>query len=163
MQIAGELRHITKLKPWGLYDVLVEKYEWDPETAKSFNDWLIPMLTFDTTERATAEECLLHPFLQDAWHSNPEAKSSLALSPNTTTITPSLRAHAHVVDKFAEPDEEEELELNYDLNEDEMESNLLAMSNSLQILETADPLGSAVESADASADCFGSTGLFTAM
>lgn len=62
----GELRHITKLKPWGLYDVLVEKYEWDPETAKSFNDWLIPMLTFDTTERATAEECLLHPFLQDA-------------------------------------------------------------------------------------------------
>ena len=61
----GELRHITKLKPWGLYEVLVEKYEWDPEVAQSFNDWLIPMLTFDTTERATAEECLVHPFLQD--------------------------------------------------------------------------------------------------
>merc|ERR1712012_983534 len=61
----GELRHITKLKPWGLYDVLVEKYEWDPELAQSFADWLIPMLAFDTAEWATAEECLAHPFLQD--------------------------------------------------------------------------------------------------
>jgi len=62
----GELRHITKLKPWGLYDVLVEKYEWDPEVAQSFADWLLPMLAFDTAERATAEECLRHSFLQDA-------------------------------------------------------------------------------------------------
>jgi hypothetical protein len=62
----GELRHITKLKPWGLYDVLVEKYEWDPEVAQSFADWLLPMLQFDTAERATAEECLRHSFLQDA-------------------------------------------------------------------------------------------------
>ena len=61
----GELRHITKLKPWGLYDVLVEKYEWDAETAQSFADWLIPMLAFDTAERATAEECLMHPFMKD--------------------------------------------------------------------------------------------------
>ena len=30
----GELRHITKLKPWPLYDVLTEKYEWDPAQAK---------------------------------------------------------------------------------------------------------------------------------
>merc|ERR1712203_592773 len=62
----GELRHITKLKPWGLYDVLVEKYEWDPEVVQSFADWLLPMLNFDTAERATAEECLRHSFLQDA-------------------------------------------------------------------------------------------------
>ena len=65
--VSGELRHITKLKPWGLYDVLVEKYEWDTETAQSFADWLVPMLAFDTAERATAEECLSHPFLQDVW------------------------------------------------------------------------------------------------
>merc|ERR1712192_122795 len=43
----GELRHITKLKPWGLYEVLTEKYEWDPETAQGFTDWLMPMLAFD--------------------------------------------------------------------------------------------------------------------
>ena len=30
----GELRHITKLKPWPLYDVLTEKYEWEPQLAK---------------------------------------------------------------------------------------------------------------------------------
>ena len=65
MRISGELRHITKLKPWGLYDVLTEKYEWDPEVAQSFADWLLPMLAFDTCERATAEDCLKHPFLAD--------------------------------------------------------------------------------------------------
>jgi serine/threonine protein kinase len=61
----GELRHITKLKPWGLYEVLTEKYEWDPETAQGFTDWLMPMLAFDSDDRATAEECLAHPFLVD--------------------------------------------------------------------------------------------------
>ena len=33
----GELRHITKLKPWPLFDVLTEKYEWDRELAKGNN------------------------------------------------------------------------------------------------------------------------------
>ena len=135
----GELRHITKLKPWGLYDVLVEKYEWDTEIAQAFADWLVPMLTFDTAERATAEECLLHPFLQDVWPAN-EA--------------PFLGS---LVSNELEPEEEE---LDYDLNEDEMENNLLAMSNSLQILDSHnhDP-----EDPDDNGDCFGSTGLFTAM
>jgi len=62
----GELRHITKLKPWPLYDVLTEKYEWDPAQAKAFSDWLVPMLAFDPAERATAMECINHPFLADA-------------------------------------------------------------------------------------------------
>lgn len=61
----GELRHITKLKPWPLYDVLTEKYEWDPKTAKDFSDWLMPMLAFDPTERATAMDCISAPFLAD--------------------------------------------------------------------------------------------------
>jgi len=29
-----QLRNITKLKPWPLYNVLADKYEWDPQTAK---------------------------------------------------------------------------------------------------------------------------------
>ena len=62
----GELRHITKLKPWRLYDVLTEKYEWDTEVAQSFADWLVPMLSFDPSERATAQQCLNHPFFDDA-------------------------------------------------------------------------------------------------
>merc|ERR1719322_888883 len=61
----GELRHITKLKPWPLFDVLTEKYEWEPAQAKAFSDWLVPMLAFDPAERATAMDCIQHPFLAD--------------------------------------------------------------------------------------------------
>lgn len=61
----GELRHITKLKPWPLYDVLTEKYEWEPQLAKDFADWLLPMLSFDPNERATALDCINHPFMAD--------------------------------------------------------------------------------------------------
>ncbi len=64
MRHTGELRHITKLKPWRLYDVLTEKYEWESEVAQDFADWLLPMLAFDPSERASAEQCLKHPFLQ---------------------------------------------------------------------------------------------------
>ncbi|ESO82565.1 hypothetical protein LOTGIDRAFT_207425 [Lottia gigantea] len=59
----GELRHITKLKPWSLYEVLVEKYEWDPDEAEAFSEFLVPMLEFDQNKRATAFEALHHPWL----------------------------------------------------------------------------------------------------
>ncbi|KAL5013190.1 hypothetical protein ScPMuIL_007460 [Solemya velum] len=59
----GELRHITKLKPWVLYNVLIEKYEWDPKDAKEFTDFLLPMLIFETEQRATAAESLEQAFL----------------------------------------------------------------------------------------------------
>ncbi|XP_067913331.1 SRSF protein kinase 1-like isoform X2 [Heterodontus francisci] len=59
----GELRHITKLKPWGLYEVLVEKYEWPQEEAATFTEFLLPMLELMPEKRATAAECLRHPWL----------------------------------------------------------------------------------------------------
>ena len=62
---AGELRHISKLKPWGLIEVLVEKYRWDERSAFEMADFLIPMLDFDPAKRATAEQCLRHPWLAD--------------------------------------------------------------------------------------------------
>lgn len=43
-----------------------------------------------------------------------------------------------------------------------MENNLLAMSNSLQILDNNQD-GIVSEDPDENGDCFGSTGLFTAM
>lgn len=60
----GELRNITGLKPWDLVDVLVEKYEWAQEDAESFADFLRPMLEFDPKKRATAADCLNHPWLR---------------------------------------------------------------------------------------------------
>ncbi len=61
----GELRNITGLKPWHLYDVLTEKYRWDPQSAKDFSDFLCPMLEYDPNKRATAAECLRHKWLND--------------------------------------------------------------------------------------------------
>ncbi|XP_057331156.1 SRSF protein kinase 3 isoform X2 [Microplitis mediator] len=60
----GELKHITGLKPWGLYEVLTEKYDWTSSEAREFADFLTPMLEFDPNVRATAAECLKHPWLQ---------------------------------------------------------------------------------------------------
>uniref|UniRef100_A0A1B6LWQ2 non-specific serine/threonine protein kinase n=1 Tax=Graphocephala atropunctata TaxID=36148 RepID=A0A1B6LWQ2_9HEMI len=60
----GELRHITGLKPWDLYDVLTEKYHWSPEEAKAFAAFLRPMLDFDPNRRATAAQCLQHEWLK---------------------------------------------------------------------------------------------------
>ncbi|ALC41381.1 SRPK [Drosophila busckii] len=60
----GELRNITGLKPWGLMDVLMEKYEWAERDAEQFAEFLKPMLDFDPATRATAAECLQHPWLR---------------------------------------------------------------------------------------------------
>ncbi|XP_023168204.2 SRSF protein kinase 3 isoform X5 [Drosophila hydei] len=60
----GSLRNITKLKPWSLLNVLVEKYDWDPIEAKKFSDFLLPMLEYNPVIRASAAECLQHPWLE---------------------------------------------------------------------------------------------------
>ncbi|XP_036386919.1 SRSF protein kinase 1-like isoform X2 [Megalops cyprinoides] len=59
----GDLRHISKLKPWGLLEVLVEKYEWQREEAQMFADFLLPMLDLIPEKRATAAECLRHAWI----------------------------------------------------------------------------------------------------
>ncbi|XP_057297000.1 SRSF protein kinase 3-like isoform X2 [Hydractinia symbiolongicarpus] len=59
----GELRHIKKLKPWSLKNVLMEKYEWADQDAQDFSDFLVPMMNFIPEKRATAAECLQHPWL----------------------------------------------------------------------------------------------------
>lgn len=59
----GDLKHITKLKPWGLLEVLLDKYEWSREDAETFADFLLPMLELIPEKRATAAECLRHPWL----------------------------------------------------------------------------------------------------
>ncbi|XP_061591137.1 SRSF protein kinase 3 isoform X2 [Cololabis saira] len=59
----GELRHISNLKPWGLFEVLLEKYEWPLDQAAQFSDFLLTMLAPQPDCRATAAECLQHAWL----------------------------------------------------------------------------------------------------
>ncbi|XP_030330150.1 LOW QUALITY PROTEIN: SRSF protein kinase 3 [Strigops habroptila] len=60
----GELRHIRHLRPWGLRAVLQEKYEWSRGAAAAFARFLRPMLAFEPARRATAAQCLRHPWLR---------------------------------------------------------------------------------------------------
>nr|XP_018915657.1 PREDICTED: SRSF protein kinase 3-like [Bemisia tabaci] len=59
-----QLKHITDLKPWSLYSVLMEKYHWSHEEAKLFSEFLEPMLEYDPDKRASASECLKHEWLK---------------------------------------------------------------------------------------------------
>jgi len=61
----GTLRNIDKLKFWPVLNVLTEKYDWDFEDAAEFADLLSKMLHLNPSKRATAEECLQHPWLND--------------------------------------------------------------------------------------------------
>lgn len=59
----GDLRRVGPLRPWGLYEVLVEKYHFLLEEASLFSDFLSHMLKFQPERRATAARCLAHPWL----------------------------------------------------------------------------------------------------
>ena len=67
----GTLRRISRLKPWGLFEVLTEKYEWPAKEAQDFAEFLLPMLAFDPKDRATAATCLRHPWLGHNSDSSP--------------------------------------------------------------------------------------------
>ncbi|KAM4570525.1 SRSF protein kinase 3 isoform 1-T1 [Fundulus diaphanus] len=59
----GDLRRVGPLRPWTLYDVLVEKYNFLLEEASKFSDFLLCMLDYHSDRRATAAQCLRHPWL----------------------------------------------------------------------------------------------------
>lgn len=59
----GQLRHISKLKPWSLLEILLDKYEWPQEEAVHFSSFLLTMLELLPEKRATAAQCLKHPWI----------------------------------------------------------------------------------------------------
>ncbi|EGC38046.1 hypothetical protein DICPUDRAFT_91498 [Dictyostelium purpureum] len=60
----GELRKIPHLsEQWPLFNVLVEKYKFSSKEAKEFESFLLPMLNYLPDKRATAKDCLQHPWL----------------------------------------------------------------------------------------------------
>lgn len=59
----ANLLRIRVLRPWSLYEVLVEKYHCGLKEASTFSDFLLNMLDFLPDRRATAAQCLSHPWL----------------------------------------------------------------------------------------------------
>jgi len=59
----GALRYIKTLKPWPLKNVMMEKYTFAEEDAQALCDFLLPMLTVDHRERASAHKMANHPWL----------------------------------------------------------------------------------------------------
>lgn len=61
----GDLRNIRTLHFWALKDVLMEKYKYPQEEASSISSFLLPMLEYTPTKRATARERLRHPWIRN--------------------------------------------------------------------------------------------------
>jgi len=59
----GDLKHISKLNYWPLRDVFHEKYRFSEKAAEEFASFLEMMLRVDPKDRATALDCLKHPWL----------------------------------------------------------------------------------------------------
>jgi serine/threonine protein kinase len=59
----GKLKQIAELKNWPLLNVLQEKYHFEPQVAIEFTEFLMPMLRYTPSQRATAAEMLRHPWL----------------------------------------------------------------------------------------------------
>ncbi|KAM6929162.1 SRSF protein kinase 3 isoform 2-T2 [Lycodopsis pacificus] len=60
---SGDLRQFGPLRLWSLFDVLVEKYHFLLEEATGFSDFVLRMLDYHPERRATAAQCLRHPWL----------------------------------------------------------------------------------------------------
>ncbi|KAI8616639.1 kinase-like domain-containing protein [Chytriomyces sp. MP71] len=61
----GELRHIHKMRFWGISDVLQEKYHYSKEDANAIAEFILPMIEIVPEKRATAADMLANPWIRD--------------------------------------------------------------------------------------------------
>lgn len=80
----GQLRNISRLRPWSLKKVLMQKYDYPVKQATALRDFLVPMLALDPDDRPSAGELSRHPWLD----------MEDAAPPYTTGVTmESIRPH----------------------------------------------------------------------
>lgn len=58
------MRRIAKLSFWPLKKVLMSKYKFSDGSAQEFTDFLMPMLEWNPSDRASAQAMLSHPWLR---------------------------------------------------------------------------------------------------
>jgi len=63
----GSLKHVKELKFWPLQSILHEKYHFSIRDAAEISNFILPLLRYNTKERATAYECLQHDWLRNIW------------------------------------------------------------------------------------------------
>ncbi|KAJ3212749.1 serine/threonine protein kinase, CMGC group [Entophlyctis luteolus] len=61
----GELRHIHKLRFWGISDVLQQKYHFSKREADEIAGFILPMIEIRPERRATAKEMLENAWIKD--------------------------------------------------------------------------------------------------
>ncbi|KNC79406.1 serine/threonine protein kinase [Sphaeroforma arctica JP610] len=86
----GKLRHIHKLNGWALRDILFEKYHFKRAAADEFAAFLEIMLDVNNSTRATARECLEHPWLRSETEmdlNNRDEKVNIRRQPSITAIS----------------------------------------------------------------------------
>eukprot|EP01129_Flabellula_baltica_P014459 TRINITY_DN691_c0_g1_i1.p1 TRINITY_DN691_c0_g1~~TRINITY_DN691_c0_g1_i1.p1 ORF type:complete len:295 (+),score=59.80 TRINITY_DN691_c0_g1_i1:808-1692(+) len=59
----GQLLKIKNLKFWPLKDVLMDKYKYEEDEAGVISEFILSMIQFIPSQRATATEALSHPFV----------------------------------------------------------------------------------------------------
>lgn len=70
-----------------MVEVLTQKYDWTFEKARSFAAFLLPMLAYEPSERATAEQCLKHHWIKGTPPPNSiEAKEKMAAKDNQNLL-----------------------------------------------------------------------------
>eukprot|EP01134_Creolimax_fragrantissima_P001803 CFRG1803T1 len=86
----GKLRHIHKLNGWALRDILFEKYHFKRQAADEFAEFLEIMLDVNNKTRATARDCLEHPWLRtdkDYDTNNRDTRGPIRRQPSITAIS----------------------------------------------------------------------------
>lgn len=64
----GQLKNVPELNEFSLEDTLMQTYEFPRQHAKELAEFMLPMLELEPTKRATATQCLQHPWLN--WKTN---------------------------------------------------------------------------------------------
>ncbi len=62
---SGDLR--LQVERYSLFQLLTERQNWPSRIAKLFGDFMLMMLNSDPSRRATAAECLQHPFMRETF------------------------------------------------------------------------------------------------